>query len=162
MKLVEADFNTTDASLSPEEQKHQQHRKAFNARYEWAGVAFDGISNSRKDVWRTLCRRCEFPGIDECLPESKEGEEEAPMDVEKFMPAAKLLVFCCLADKEVMRNSRCGEAGMHRLMDAFDEWRDSTVTNENEIDCTLLGITILNDSVKNFAEAVASGDGAGK
>lgn len=139
--IREADDDVTKRKTQEEEKRREE---AFHSIYEWNGKAFEGISASRMDVWRSLCHKGGFPPLDPCFD-----------DTDLFYPRAKSLIWLCVVDAKELRALRA--KGMDALLDAYEKWVDKEVPHHKERDALTLGLRIFNQSYENRAEVVPSG-----
>lgn len=132
----------------PGEQESEKREEAFNAVYEWNGKVINGISASRKGVWRSLCHRAGFCRLDDCYD-----------DISLFSPHATAIIYLCQIEDAELTVLRA--KGVNHLLLAFEKWVDKNIPNHRENDALTLGLRILNHSSQNQAEALPSG-AAGK
>lgn len=139
-----------DVTTRPAEDPAEKRREeAFNAGYSWRGVAFDGLTCSRKDLWTALCYKEGFPPL-------KAGFD----DLQWFVPLAKALVYVCSQPAKHLRRLR--SLGIDAVAEDFRDWVDANIRINDESAITDLGQRLLIDSNENQAEAVGSGDSLGK
>lgn len=127
-----------------EDPQEQRREEAFNAGYSWKGVAFEGLTCSRKDLWTALCYKAGFPPL-------KAGFD----DLQWFVPLAKALVWVCITPSKQLRRLRA--QGIDAVVEEFTDWVDDNVRIKDESAILDLGQRLLIDSNENTAEAVASG-----
>lgn len=132
-----------DVTTRKEQAAEKRREEAFHAIYEWNGKAFDGISASRMDVWRSLCHKGGFPALDPCFD-----------DTDLFYPRAKSLIWLCLVDAKELRALRA--KGMDALLEAYEKWVDKEIPHSKERDALTLGLRIFNQAYDNRAEVVPS------
>lgn len=138
-----------DVTTRKEQAAEKRREEAFNAGYKWKGVAFEGLTCSRKDLWIALCYKAGFPPL-------KAGFD----DLQWFVPLAKALVWVCATPSRQLRRLRA--LGIDAVLDEFTEWVDDNVSLRDEAEILDLGQRILIDANENQAEATPSAGNAGK
>lgn len=141
-------FSVLDMASAPEPTPEERREAAFHASYNWRGKTFEGLSLGKKMQWHALCRYLGYPSLDECF-----------RDPEGFIPMAHCLIFMCVADWREIKRIR--GAGMAALADAYETWLEANSTIAEEQAVVSLAAKIINDSVINKAEVIASA-GEGK
>ena len=141
-------FSVLGMASAPEPTPEERREAAFHATYNWKGKAFEGVSLGKKMVWRCLCQKLGHPKMEDCAD-----------DVGAFTPSAFALIFICATDWREVKRLR--SLGIDAVVSAFDAWTESNCAVSDEKDGLTLGLQIINDSVANQVEAIASG-GEGK